>query len=193
MNWSDVGSALLKYAPLAGAALTSPVGAVSGVGAIIANLFGVKSTPEDVMDYIKADPQRAAERIQYEMANNLELQKLSLSIIEEKNRHEEELIGYTVDSQNSARENSKNINESPVDNKIKMRLVNSQIIILFISVAATIGAIYWSKPVDAGLLAMLGMVIGSVLKSLNEKDGFYWGTSFGSQKKDEAIAGMGKK
>ncbi len=73
MNWSDVGSAIIKYAPLAGSALSSPVGAAIGVGTIIANLFGVDASPEKVLDAINANPQQAEERIKISIKNVLTL------------------------------------------------------------------------------------------------------------------------
>lgn len=112
MNWSDIGNTISKYAPLAGAALTSPVGAVIGVGTVISNLFGVKADPESVMDYIQQNPEKAQERLQYEMANNIELQNISLNVLKENNRNTEQIISIDAQDRDSARKRQETIKDN---------------------------------------------------------------------------------
>jgi hypothetical protein len=186
MDWSDIGSYVSKYAPLVGEALTSPVGAVLGVGTIIANLFGVKADPQSVMDYINGNPEKAEEKLKFEMANNIEFQKIISQRIQEKNRHEEESKSIELQNVISARNNSANINTSPVDNKIKMILVTGQ----FFALGACILIFYlFREGLDQSVVVTLGALMGSLMNSLGSMINFYWGTSFSSQKKDDFITG----
>lgn len=63
MSWSDVGDAVKEYAPMVGIALSSPMGAAVAVGQLVANIFGTKADPQDVLNYINTDPQKASERL----------------------------------------------------------------------------------------------------------------------------------
>ncbi|MGN6347054.1 MAG: hypothetical protein ACTHME_05065 [Candidatus Nitrosocosmicus sp.] len=176
MNWSDIASTVGKYAPIVATSLSSPMGAAIGAGTLIANLFGVDETPESVMDYIKNNPDKAQEKLNI------------LQMVQEQNRHEEAMADMSLQSILGAQKNSVNVNSSPVDNKIKMLLVICDIIAFFICVIAMIASMFYGKPIDAGILGIIGMIVGYLIKSFGEKDGFYWGTSFGSQKKDDIIA-----
>lgn len=184
MNWSDVGNAVKEYAPLVGMALTSPVGAVAAIGKVVANIFGTDANPEDVLRFIDNDPARAKERLQNELSTNIDFQKLCLQIKQEDNRHEEQISSITASDKDSARKNSPNVNQSPVDNKIKMMLVASDILFL----GACIGGIYYlNGKIDQGTSMILGSIIGYLCASLKDKGGFYWGSSFSSKIKDDFI------
>jgi hypothetical protein len=194
MNWSDVGSAILKYAPVAGAALTSPVGAVVGLGTMIANLFGSDATPEGVMEFIKSNPDRAAERLQFEMANNLEMQTLALNILQEKNRakernleiENEKLKAINADT-SDARANSVNIATNPVYNLIMVLLVLGA----FTVVAYCLHLIS-SADVSQTESPLISMIIGAFSTCLIGAFGFFFGSSLGSQLKDNVMRFAGK-
>lgn len=184
MSWSDVGDAVKEYAPLVGMALTSPIGAVAAVGKVVANIFGTKADPEDVLKFIANDPKRAEERLQHEIANNIEFQKLCLQSKQEDNRHEEQIMAISASDTDSARKNSDNVNKSPVDNWIKMILTISEILLLAACIA---GFFIYHKDLDQGATMTLGTIIGLLINSLMSKDGFYWGSSYGSKMKDDFI------
>lgn len=180
MNWSDVGSSIIKYAPLAGAALSSPVGAAIGVGTIIANLFGVDAKPEKVLEAINANPEQAEERIKYEMANNLELQKLVLESIKERNRHDEQDKAVELQNVEGARKNSPNVNASPVDNKIKMLLVVG-LMVFFLGALVLLAALHSS--INEWVAVILGGVIGSLMTHIGSIINYYWGEAFSAKNK----------
>lgn len=180
MNWSDVSEKIIKFAPLVGMALSSPTGAVAAVGEGIASILGVKSNPQDVMDYLTTDPEKASERIQHEVANNLDFQKLCASKIQEQNRHQEAMTSLIISDTQSARQNSDNINKSPVDNKIKIILVISQIFLFLICVFVM--SIYHDN-LNATLSGIIGTILGMLLKSLTTIIDFYWGSSFDKSNK----------
>jgi hypothetical protein len=194
MNWSDVGSAIVKYAPLAGQALSSPVGAVAGLGAIIANIFGAKANPDNVMDFINADPARAAERIQYEMANNMELQKLSIEILKENNRSKEKILEAENEKLKAinedtadARANSVNIATNPVYNMIMIMLIVGAFAIITYSLN-----LISSDDVSSIESPLLSMIIGAFSTCLIGAFGFFFGSSLGSQLKDNVMRFAGK-
>jgi len=184
MNWSDVGNAVKEYAPLVGMALTSPVGAVAAVGKVVANIFGTKADPEEVLRFIENDPKRAEERLQHELATNIEFQKLCLETKREENRHEEQVLSIEASEKNSARLNSDNVNKSPVDNWIKVILVISEILLLAACIA---GFFVFRKDLDQGDTMTIGTIMGLLINSLMSKNGFYWGSSFSSKLKDDFI------
>ncbi len=177
MEWSDISSAVAKYAPMVATTLSSPLGAAIGAGTIIANMFGVEATPDSVMDYITNNPEKAQEKISV------------FEMVKEQNRHDEHMAAIEFQNVDSARKNSQTINASPIDNAIKMKLVNTDMWVLYATLGAIIGAMFYDKPIDSGLIGLLGMVLGYAIKSLGEKCGFYFGTSLSSQKKDAVIAG----
>jgi len=184
MSWSDVGDAVKEYAPLVGMALTSPVGTVAAIGKVVANIFGTKANPEDVMRFIDNDPERAKERLQHEISTNIEFQKLCLQIKQEENRHEEQILNIDASDRDSARENSDNVNKSPVDNWIKVILVISEIMLLAACIA---GFFIFRKDLDQGDTMTIGTIMGLLINSLMSKNGFYWGSSFSSKLKDDFI------
>lgn len=174
MEWSDISSAVAKYAPLVATTLSSPVGAAIGAGTIIANLFGVDATPESVMDYIKENPQKAEDKLN------------ALQIIQERNRHEEQIKAIEFQNVDSARKNSAPVNASPVDNQIKIMLVVGQ----FLALGACILLFYiFRDGMDQSVVVTLGALMGSLTTSIYSMVNFYWGTSFSSQRKDDVISG----
>jgi len=192
MSWSDISEAIKEYAPLAASALTSPVGMVLGVGTVISKIFGVDADPKSVSDYINNNPEKAKEQLKNEMANNIEFQNLVLASVSEKNRHDESMESISLQNVESARNNSKNVNDSPVDNKIKMISLNFNMFMLFLSVSVFIFTIYWDlkygKTIDAGLSAMLGMMIGQFSAPLKDVINYFFGTSLSSKRKDDTIS-----
>lgn len=173
MEWSDISETIGKYAPLAAASLSSPIGAAIGVGSMIAKIFGVDSNPEAVLDYIKENPDKASDKLNV------------LQMIQERNRHEEQIKAIEFQNVEGARNNSQNVNSSPVDNKIKMILVLGQ----FIALGACILLFYMFRDgMDQSVVVTLGALMGSLTTSIYSMVNFYWGTSFSSQRKDDVIA-----
>lgn len=181
MSWADVGKAVKEYAPLVGMALTSPVGAVAAVGSVVANLFGTKASPDDVMKFIENDPSLAAEKLQVEIGRNIEFQNLCLQGKQEDNRHEEQMATIVSADTDSARRYNTN---SPADVWIKIMLTVSEIILLAICIW---GFFEYHKELDQGATMVLGALTGMLMGALKDKDGFYWGSSSSSRSKDDFI------
>lgn len=175
MNWADVGTAVAKYAPVVGMALSSPVGAVAAVGTVVANIFGVNANPDDVLGYINNNSEKAQERLQHELMNNIDFQKLCLDKIKEQNRHEEAEQDLIISDKQSARENSLNINKSPVDNYLKLILAIGSIAMFSFCI---ISLIFFTNSLNQVTSAILGTILGILGKSITSMIDFYWGSSF---------------
>lgn len=77
MDWSDVGTAIGKVAPILGNALVGNVpGAVAGAAALVASAFGVDATPSAVSAAITADPGAAEKLAEVESNNKVAIQAL---------------------------------------------------------------------------------------------------------------------
>lgn len=185
MNWSDISGTVSKIAPIFGAALGGPVGAAVSLGGLVANIFGVDAKPEKVLEYINENQEKAADQLKAEMANNIELQKLSLSSIQETNRHSEQMSSIELKNVESARNNSEQINASPVDNQIKLLLVYGQFFVLIILISLFF---IFKESINQSVTLTLGTVMGAIMASIASMVNFYWGTSFSSQRKDDLIA-----
>jgi len=82
MGWKNVGSAVANVAPILGTILGGPLGgAAGGLIKLLAGELGLNpetTTPDDVMNVIKADPQALLKFKEFELNNRVELQKLVL-------------------------------------------------------------------------------------------------------------------
>lgn len=175
MSWGDVGESIEKYAPMVGLALSSPMGTAVAVGQLVANLFGTKADPQDVLNYINTNPEKAQERLQFELSNNIDFQKVVLAKIQENNRHDEAKDALIIQDKMSARQNSENINRSPVDNWIKMIIVLGELLFLGGCISAII---LFKENIDSTEIGILSTIIGFLSKSVSTKDDFYWGSAF---------------
>jgi len=83
MDWKEVGSAILDFAPTIGGALLGPPGAAMGVGIkALAGALGMSEdeiTPEAALSRIQADPQVAADLKKADIAARVEIRKAELA------------------------------------------------------------------------------------------------------------------
>lgn len=77
MNWSDVGKAVAKSAPILGAIAGGPAG--GAIGTLIASILGTDATPDAVHAAILADPAAALKLAQYESDNKVKMQGMLLA------------------------------------------------------------------------------------------------------------------
>ncbi|OBQ46219.1 hypothetical protein [Halodesulfovibrio spirochaetisodalis] len=58
MDWKDIGAVVAKSAPILGAALGGPVGAIAGAaGTLVASFLGCEDSPQAVEQAIKQNPE----------------------------------------------------------------------------------------------------------------------------------------
>ena len=74
MNWSDISSAVGKYAPLVGTLIGGPAG--TAVGSLVAAALGTENTPDAIHAAIATDPAAALKLAQFESDNTLKLQQM---------------------------------------------------------------------------------------------------------------------
>jgi len=83
MDWKEVGSAILDFAPTIGEVLLGPPGAAMGVGIkALAGALGMSEdeiTPEAALSRIQADPQVAADLKKADIAARVEIRKAELA------------------------------------------------------------------------------------------------------------------
>ena len=86
MNLGDIGSFIAKSAPLLGGVLGGPAGAA--IGSIIAAKFGGDvNNPSELMEKIQADPQASLKLMEIQSNNELELQRLHMTMAESQMKY----------------------------------------------------------------------------------------------------------
>lgn len=184
MNWSDIGSTILKDAPIIGTLLGGPIGVtVAAVGGLVSSALGVENTPEAVSVAIAADP-TAAEKIK-EAELNSKVQLQQLLVTQEQNRLQFSLQTYQAETsdRNSARDLAA---KQPKD---WMRPVLGLIIV--IATIGMVGAILSGAANDviknptSALTA--GTIIGYMFNEAKSVLGFYFGQTQDSAKANEAV------
>jgi hypothetical protein len=80
MDFSEVGKAIKKYAPILGTVIGGPVGgAIGGAVSLVASAFGVEGDdPDDILRAIQADPEAAIKLKQIENDHELQLKAMAL-------------------------------------------------------------------------------------------------------------------
>lgn len=175
MEWSEVGKTISQYAPLVGMALSSPTGAAIAVGQVVADILGAKATPQDVINSFNKNQQKSAQQLQDALSNNIEFQKMCIAKIHEANQHEETEDSLYVKDMTSARQNLVNVNNSPMDNKLKFIIVISELMMLCLCLIAIL---FFHESLDKTSISVVGIAMGVLGKSITSKDYFYWGNPF---------------
>ena len=95
MDWKDVGAIVGKAAPVLGAVLGGPVGAIAGAaGSLISRALGCEDAPETVTKAIQADPNamiklKALEVREQAQLLNWQAQQLQAGIQQQANEGQE--------------------------------------------------------------------------------------------------------
>jgi hypothetical protein len=168
MDFLELGKEIIKRgAPILGAALI-PGGAV--VGSMIANAFGAKNDPKDIIEKINSDPNANIKLLDMQQSYHLELEKLALQ-------------GQAQENADRADARSANVKNTKItDEIIKCYLVISVSVVIF----ACLHAIIYGEvsPAESTLVAtILGAAITAWLAMIY----FYFGSSSSSKAKDTAM------
>jgi hypothetical protein len=82
MDWKDVGSAVANAAPIIGGILGGPIGgAAGGLVKLLAGHLGLsesEATPDKFMEVLSVDPNAMLKFKEFEMAHQVELERLAL-------------------------------------------------------------------------------------------------------------------
>ncbi len=174
-----LGAVVASSAPLLGSVVMGPLGA--GIGAIIANSFGVdpKNTDE-LIQKIQTDPQAAIKLKELEINSTIELQRLSVQQAVSELQNQQENARIALEDRASAR-NYASAQKSPetekLDNRIKMLLTISSILLIFLCMAAII-----MHRVEGEEQTIIAMILTFAVKSQSTKEDFYWGAAYEKMK-----------
>lgn len=181
MNWSDIGNAVGRAAPIVGTLLGGPAGAA--VGALVANALSVSNDPDAVNAALAASPD-ALVRIQ-ELQVNAKVQLEQLAVQIETTRIQAAGAQYVAEAadRDSARQLAAKQPNDVVRPILTFIMLGGS---LFVVVAVLIG---WATDAIKDPVASLtvGMVLGLWLGMTKEVMGFWFGMTKESQRQSAAI------
>lgn len=172
MEWSDVGKAVAKVAPILGGVLGGPVGAIAGAaGALIGSALGVDADPEAITKAL-ADPET--------------LVKLKQIESDERQR----LLEWQSTQLNAELENVKSAREREV--ALAQAGHGASWATSIVSFIVTVGFFVMLYLVISGGKAELGdaglMLLGTLATGFGAVINYYLGSSLGSASKDKLFA-----
>jgi hypothetical protein len=169
MNFVDLGKEIIRRgAPILGGVLAGPAGI--SVGSLIGNLFGdTTNEPDKILERIQADPEANLKLIQFQAANETELQQLALQGIVEDNK-----------DRDSARNREIEIAKT---NKIDNTPRNLAYILVLAFVISIFVMPY--MPIDGQEKEIMMLLIGMLASKVNSIYDYFFGSSSGSKLKDD--------
>lgn len=172
MEWSDVGKAVAKVAPILGGVLGGPVGAIAGAaGALLGSALGVDADPEAITKAL-ADPET--------------LVKLKQIESDERQR----LLEWQSTQLNVELENVKSAREREVE--LAKAGHGASWATSIVSTIVTLGFFVMLYLVISGGKAELGdaglMLLGTLATGFGAVINYYLGSSLGSASKDKLFA-----
>ena len=175
MEWGDVAKTIGKIAPLVGAAVGGPVGmAGGGIVSALCAMFGSDPNDPAALDAaILADPEAALKLREFELNNQVELQKLVLE-------------GDRLDMQDrsSAREREARIVE-------KTGKKDAFLYFLAFSVVCAFGALCFVLiyvPIPAGANQVVLLLFGGLVAGFTQVMNYFFGSSKSSSDKTAIMA-----
>lgn len=187
MNWSDIGNIIGKSAPVVGTLIGGPAGAA--VGALVANVLGVRNDPESVNAALATDPD-AMVRIQELQVNaKVELQRIAAQVTMQVIQAEGAQYVAEAADRDSAR---KLAAQQPRD---FVRPIITFIMLagsLFI-VAAIILGLATETLKDPTVAVSAGTILGIWLSMTKECNGFWFGMTKESQKQNAIVTDFAVK
>ncbi|MEZ6852100.1 hypothetical protein [Halodesulfovibrio aestuarii] len=167
MDWKDVGSIVAKGAPILGAALGGPVGAIAGAaGSLVASLFGCEDSPEAVEKAIKQNPDALLKLKELEARENARMLQWKQA----------QLNAEIVD-RDSARERDTKITQIKGGN-------TRADVLAYLSIIALIGvvaALFMFPVPDGSARDLLLVLTGCLINIVKDVYGFEFGSSRGEQ------------
>jgi len=174
MNWEKVKNSVVQIAPWVAGTLGSPVAGVAVKA--LCDVFGLSSdtaTPDNVIAALSgASPEQLQALRDAETKHSEFMQQIGYTHIEQLERD-------TVDDRNSAR-----LREASVkDNTPKVLAALAVIVFLSFVVFVAIG-----KSPQEAMLPGFWMLAGAAVTTFKDVYGYYFGSSHGSDQKNETIA-----
>jgi hypothetical protein len=178
LDLKSLGQTVAKYAPLLGAILPVPGGAA--IGAIISSVFGAKDVDVATLNNIIASTPDAAIKLkQIEADYQVQIQKILADQAIAQLNLDTVAINKEVEDKASAREMALKEPLWGIDNIIKGWLAFSSVMIIMICLYGILKGNISDQEVTL-INGVLNLVAGTYLAMA----GFYFGSSFSSQRKD---------
>lgn len=163
VTWKEVGQLIGKSAPLLGGIISGPAG--TAMGEIVSSAFGVKSTPDDVINAINADPQSALKLIEIQNERRSELENNVLQYFIEENADRADARSMNV-----------KLAEVGKDQVIKILAYGILVIYAIIQLCVIFHVGQSDDLISARVQDLMMIIVG-----------FYFGSSYGSKMKDNLI------
>lgn len=187
MNWSDIGNIIGKSAPVVGTLIGGPAGAA--VGALVANVLGVRNDPESVNAALATDPD-ALVRIQELQVNaKVELQRIAAQVTMLEIQAEGAQYVAEAADRDSARQLASKQPNDMIRPTLTMVVLGGS---LFIVAGVLLG---WATEVikDPTAALTVGTVVGVWLGMTKDVMGFWFGMTKESQKQNAIVTDFAVK
>lgn len=187
MNWSDIGNIIGKSAPVVGTLIGGPAGAA--VGALVANVLGVRNDPESVNAALATDPD-ALVRIQELQVNaKVELQRIAAQVTMLGIQAEGAQYAAEAADRDSARQLASKQPNDMIRPTLTMVVLGGS---LFIVAGVLLG---WATEVikDPTAALTVGTVVGVWLGMTKDVMGFWFGMTKESQKQNAIVTNFAVK
>lgn len=181
MEWQNVGNYVEKTTSILGKLLGGPIGiGVEEVGALIANVLGVDATPNDVLKYLKNNPEAIVQLKELEQKEKEQLFQLRIAQIQAE-----------VADRASARESA--VSAGVYDKTVYISFMI--IILMFIFEA---GVIFFGQRITIAP-EIVGRVLGTIDAMAMFAGNYIWGSTKDAKDntymlyRSSPIVGMGQK
>ena len=184
MDWKAVGAKIVDFAPLLGTLLGGPIGpAAGGLVKVLANELGLKAeeaTPDAFMKVLELDPNAVLKFKEFEMAHNVEIQKL---ILEEERMY----LQDRADARSRQVESEKATGKRDINLYVLAYLYTGGFFITII--VMTIFTFLGKVPAEVPQFAvfLLGNLFGTLSAGVGAVMQYFFGSSKGSADKTAAI------
>lgn len=172
MDWKDIGAVVAKSAPILGAALGGPVGAIAGAaGSLVASFLGCEDSPQAVEQAISLNPDAL-----------LKLKELEAQEQARLFQWKQAQLNAELADRNSARERDAEVLRIKGNNR-------RADVLAYLAIAALIGVIFATfKFSPAGPARDLLMILaGNLTAIVKDVYGFEFGSSRGEQEIKPAV------
>lgn len=187
MNWSDIGNIIGKSAPLVGTLLGGPAG--GAVGALVANVLGVKDDPDAVNSALAANPD-ALVRVQ-ELQLNAKVQLQQLAVQAETMRIQAEGAQYAAEA--ADRDSARQLAAKQSNDFVRPALTFILLFGAFAILVCIFTGVARESLTDPVALSTVSMLIALWFGELKQTLGFYFGMTKESQKQNAIVTDFAVK
>ena len=188
MDWASVVDGIKKVAPMVGTLIGGPVGAIVGAGAgsvisMVASALGVEPTQDAITSAISADPQALLKLKELEYTHKETLEKLVLDREKLDVEREHDIL---ADKQSARKRDELYITAGKTNVRANVMLIAAFTAVI---VMATVIILFCAGMSDLVIGSLL-TIIGAFVKDIGTAFDFEFGSSRGSNEKNDVMASM---